>query len=717
LCYIQRIKRFFLNNELLAKQEEQITALLDNRYPLVGNPKRSPWRNTILHDIRDKPQTLKLIRLIGEGNPDIKELMSYSGAARQTVVQTRQQIRRYCRDWQSRVVFDNEVQIDELFLRSKKQAGRKNDAVLVITSSDNKQCVYLPLADQKAAAIEKLIKQHVAAGCTIRTDGWVGYKGLANLGYDHKASLKDKLPAAHAAINSWRAFIGRDRRPEVALAGKCAHASFLYSHRNLGQARADALLDACMHLARPRCETGTHTVRLSIAPSRTEQDMLFRRLHHQDLFVRLLQHWARGKLYNTVSSKAWREASHKERIALWDAIGFSRKDLDSAATEILGSNPDAANYVDRATANSLVMETYTSFRKAAWGGHALPRAKPRTAWHGNNQRQGLRLLDGFIIHSTAKMKADHKLHIPLSWHSLGKKRKAYYDQRQDSLRRISIKREWVRGQMKWFVLLTFECLPYREEGYLNSVAKKDVIGLDVNKGGIGVAAPNGATTIDLSQLAKSLTAKADLLRSERDQLKERNPDWINSKRYWRLHNRFMRASRNARLTRDNAWRTVARSLRQAGATLVTEKDHVAAWKRGRARDTIVQSVAPARLKQLIKMEYAATGGSYVEVPAKVTKATATCPGCGTVEGKESRQRIHNCACGCTMGRDTAAAINLARYALGKKQSYLIRNQGVLQFGDAKASDPVGGQLMVTTISDTPTAMRSPSEKLCFYQHR
>jgi transposase len=150
---------------------------------------------------------------------------------------------------------------------------------------------------------------------------------------------------------------------------------------------------------------------------------------------------------------------------------------------------------------------------------------------------------------------------------------------------------------------------------------------------------------------------------------------------------------------------------------VTEKDHVAAWKRGQARDTIAQSVAPARLKQLIKMEYAATGGSYVEVPAKVTKATATCPGCGTVAGKRSRQRVHDCPCGCKMGRDTAAAINLARYVLGKKQSYLIRNQGVLQFGDAKASDPVGGQLMVTTISDTPTAMRSPSEKLCFYQHR
>ena len=692
-------------------------ALLDARYPLIGSTRSGPWRGTVLHGARNKQQTLKMIRLMGEYNPSLEQLMSQSGASNRTAVETRKKVRGFCKAWQKSMVFDEPVEIDELMLRGKKSKGRKNQAVLVIAGKDGKQCIYLPIKDQKSETILPLIQKHVAPGCRIYTDGWVGYKRLKSLGYDHRPKKEARLPMVHAAIASWRSFLGKDKRPEVDLAGKCAHASLLYSHRHIGKGRADALLDACMEPGRPRRDSGSHVIRLSINPSRVEQNMLYRRLHHQDLFMQLLQRAATRQLDDLHRSRAWRNGTPKERKDLWSKIEFSQYDLESKATEILQKNPDIANYVDRATANGLVMEVYSSFNKAMWSGAKLPQFRRRDTWHGSNQRQGLRVVAGYLVHTTAKLRDDRALHIPLSWHSIGKKRQSYYEERMSCLRRVGLKREWVRGKPRWFVLLTFECLPYREEGYLKSLAKDGVVGLDANKGGIGVAAPKKAQTIELSELAKDFTDKANRLRSERDKIKARNPDWENSKRYWRAHQRFTRASRNARLARDQAWLQVARSLRQAGKTVITEKDHIRGWRQNKnKKDTIAQSVAPARLKQLIKTEFQATSGEYIEVTAKLVKATATCPECGKVQGKDTSQRVHDCNCGCKMDRDTAAAINLARYQLQKKQSYPIRSRGVLSW-DANASGSTGGQLVVSTIIDTSVAKRSHTEKLDFNKFR
>jgi transposase len=151
--------------------------------------------------------------------------------------------------------------------------------------------------------------------------------------------------------------------------------------------------------------------------------------------------------------------------------------------------------------------------------------------------------------------------------------------------------------------------------------------------------------------------------------------------------------------------------------VITEKDHIRGWRQNKnKKDTIAQSVAPARLKQLIKTEFQATSGEYIEVTAKLVKATATCPECGKVQGKDTSQRVHDCNCGCKMDRDTAAAINLARYQLQKKQSYPIRSRGVLSW-DANASGSTGGQLVVSTIIDTSVAKRSHTEKLDFNKFR
>jgi len=67
------MQRFFLNNQLLAKNETQIEELLNNRYPQIGLDLDGPWRKTILHNAKNKPQTLKMVRLMGEGNPSLSE--------------------------------------------------------------------------------------------------------------------------------------------------------------------------------------------------------------------------------------------------------------------------------------------------------------------------------------------------------------------------------------------------------------------------------------------------------------------------------------------------------------------------------------------------------------------------------------------------------------------------------------------------------------------
>lgn len=87
------------------------------------------------------------------------------------------------------------VEVDETYiggaepqLRGGRAKGKKvltGIAVEVLEPKGLGRCRMLPLADASAASLHALVTDHVEPGATLITDGWQGYRGLADLGYVH----------------------------------------------------------------------------------------------------------------------------------------------------------------------------------------------------------------------------------------------------------------------------------------------------------------------------------------------------------------------------------------------------------------------------------------------------------------------------------------------------------------------------------------------------
>lgn len=91
------------------------------------------------------------------------------------------------------------VEVDELFIggeRSGKRGRGAEGKVLVILAAqqDGKRIGRIRLqrvADAAGASLEPAVWEMVEPGSTVRTDGWGGYNGLTELGYQHQVVQKD----------------------------------------------------------------------------------------------------------------------------------------------------------------------------------------------------------------------------------------------------------------------------------------------------------------------------------------------------------------------------------------------------------------------------------------------------------------------------------------------------------------------------------------------
>ncbi|MGH9278643.1 MAG: IS1595 family transposase, partial [Acidimicrobiales bacterium] len=87
------------------------------------------------------------------------------------------------------------VEVDETFiggeepgLRGGRQKGKKSLVGVVVEVREPKRfgrCRMALLADASAASLHPFVTAHVADGATVITDGWNGYRGVAELGYTH----------------------------------------------------------------------------------------------------------------------------------------------------------------------------------------------------------------------------------------------------------------------------------------------------------------------------------------------------------------------------------------------------------------------------------------------------------------------------------------------------------------------------------------------------
>ena len=109
------------------------------------------------------------------------------------------------------------VEVDETYLGGLEEgvAGRQsgNKVLLVVAAqADGKGIGRIrlrPIQDASAESLHPFIKDFIEPGSTVHTDGWQGYKGLGQLGYDHEVTViggnrKDAsklLPRVHLVVS------------------------------------------------------------------------------------------------------------------------------------------------------------------------------------------------------------------------------------------------------------------------------------------------------------------------------------------------------------------------------------------------------------------------------------------------------------------------------------------------------------------------------------
>lgn len=55
----------------------------------------------------------------------------------------------------------------------------------LVSLDDPTKVLFFYVADRSGDTLLSVIQQHVAAGSTVVTDCWAGYRGLAGLGFNH----------------------------------------------------------------------------------------------------------------------------------------------------------------------------------------------------------------------------------------------------------------------------------------------------------------------------------------------------------------------------------------------------------------------------------------------------------------------------------------------------------------------------------------------------
>ena len=91
------------------------------------------------------------------------------------------------------------VEVDEVFIggehSGKRGRGAAGKALVVIAAQeDGKRIGRIRLrrvADAAGESLEPAVWEMVEPGSTVRTDGWRGYNGLMELGYQHRVVQKD----------------------------------------------------------------------------------------------------------------------------------------------------------------------------------------------------------------------------------------------------------------------------------------------------------------------------------------------------------------------------------------------------------------------------------------------------------------------------------------------------------------------------------------------
>lgn len=110
--------------------------------------------------------------------------------------------------------------------------------------------------------------------------------------------------------------------------------------------------------------------------------------------------------------------------------------------------------------------------------------------------------------------------------------------------------------------------------------------------------------------------------------------------------------------------TVRNLTRSARGTIEAPGRNVA-QKAGLNR--AILDTGPGTFLNMLRYKAEEAGIALLEAPVRALKPSQRCPDCGALHRKPLSERRHDCACGCSLGRDEAAALVLLKWGLDEDE--------------------------------------------------
>jgi hypothetical protein len=226
----------------------------------------------------------------------------------------------------------------------------------------------------------------------------------------------------------------------------------------------------------------------------------------------------------------------------------------------------------------------------------------------------------------------------------------------------------IRGRERWFAQLVCEGRPYRKP---EKQPGTGVVGLDVGPSTIAIVSDRTAVLerfCDELELTHNTVAR--LQRKLSRQTRINNPDCYNpngttkrgARLRWTVGMRRTRRviaelSRRERERRRNLHGHLAGRVLKLGNDVRTEAISYKGFQRTFGKSVLHR--APGGFLARLRAEAAKWGATVTEFPTRTTMLSRTCV-CGQIRKKSLSERLHECACGCTVQRDVLSAL-LARH--------------------------------------------------------
>jgi len=307
----------------------------------------------------------------------------------------------------------------------------------------------------------------------------------------------------------------------------------------------------------------------------------------------------------------------------------------------------------------------------------------------NDNASGLLLRDGHIKWSIrTKRKC---LDIPVDLQAWSRPRREWLDSRIDSgaLRRVGIKREMVRGEVRLYAHICLQGSPYRSQEYLEQInfESTDLIGLDLGPTWLAVVSEGQAQEMSIANLErieqdKKIRRKernrkraADRSRAANNQHARRNNGTSikgvkqphRSKRGGKRQQHLADIKRKDRINRQQDRSLAVKQVVTTGIHIALEKLNYSGWQKSLFGKRMLIT-SPGDFTDRLVGEAEMLGGSVVLIDPWKARASQTCL-CGEHTGKKKlSERTHNCpSCGLEAHRDMVSAALVRELGLADEQ--------------------------------------------------